>query len=114
MEKQRKKISEIDSAILKLIAERRELSRKIIGLKNKKRSSIRDKSREKELLTQLVELGRKEGLDSYLVTKVFHEIIDALYEFSQRFSGQSYLLIKDAYEKKLAELNKLTELELID
>lgn len=39
---------------------------------------------------------------------------NALYEFSQRFSGQSYLLIKDAYEKKIAELNKLTELELID
>lgn len=37
---------------------------------------IRDKSREKELLTKLVELGKKAGLDSYFVTKVFHEIID--------------------------------------
>jgi chorismate mutase len=43
MEEQRKKISKVDSAILKLIAERRELRRKMIGLKNKKRSSIRDK-----------------------------------------------------------------------
>jgi hypothetical protein len=39
---------------------------------------------------------------------------NALYEFSQRFSGQSYLLIKDAYEKKIVEINKLSELELID
>jgi chorismate mutase/prephenate dehydratase len=76
VEKHRKKITKIDSEIIRLLAERRDLSREIISLKNKKQSSIRDKSREKELLTQLVELGRKEGLDSYLVTKVFQEIID--------------------------------------
>ncbi|MCH6574631.1 MAG: chorismate mutase, partial [Bacteroidetes bacterium] len=76
MVKHRKKISKIDSEIIKLLAERRDLSREIISLKNEKQSLIRDKSREKELLTKLVELGKKAGLDSYFVTKVFHEIID--------------------------------------
>jgi len=76
MEEYRKKINEVDSEIIKLLAKRRDLSREIIRLKNEIQSSIRDKIREKELLTQLVELGKKEGLDSEFVTKVFHEIID--------------------------------------
>ncbi len=76
MEKYRKKINKVDSEIIKLLAKRRELSREIIRLKNESQSSIRDKVREKELLTQLIELGKKEGLDSEFVKKVFHEIID--------------------------------------
>jgi len=76
MEEHRKKINKVDSEIIKLLAKRRDLSREIIRLKNESQSSIRDKTREKELLTQLVELGKKEGLDSEFVTKVFHEIID--------------------------------------
>ena len=76
MEKYRKKINKVDSEIIKLLAKRRELSRKIIRLKNENQSSIRDRAREKELLTQLIELGKKEGLDSDFVKKVFHQIID--------------------------------------
>jgi len=75
MEKYRKKINKIDSEIIKLLAKRRDLSREIIRLKNESKSTIRDKAREKELLTQLIKLGKKEGLDSDFVTKVFHEII---------------------------------------
>lgn len=75
MEKQRKKINSIDAEIIKLLAERRDLSREIINLKNEKLSSIRDKRREKELLTKIVGYGKKSGLDSYFVTKVFNEII---------------------------------------
>ena len=76
MEEYRKKINKVDSEIIKLLAKRRGLSREIIRLKNENQSTIRDKTREKELLTQLVELGKKEGLDSDFVIKVFHEIID--------------------------------------
>ncbi|MGB5847450.1 MAG: bifunctional 3-deoxy-7-phosphoheptulonate synthase/chorismate mutase [Ignavibacteriaceae bacterium] len=93
MEKHRKKINKIDSEIIKLLADRRDLSREIISLKNEKQSSIRDKTREKELLTQLVELGRKEGLDSYLVTKVFQEIIDDSIQLQNRI-----VLDKDNFE----------------
>ena len=76
MEEYRKKINKVDSEIIKLLAKRRDFSREIIRLKNENKSSIRDKTREKELLTQLIELGKKEGLDSNFVKKVFHEIID--------------------------------------
>lgn len=76
MEEYRKKITKVDSEIIKLLARRRELSRKIIHFKNETQSSIRDKTREKELLAQLIELGKQEGLDSNFIRKVFQEIID--------------------------------------
>jgi chorismate mutase/prephenate dehydratase len=76
MDKQRKKINDIDTEIIKLLAKRRNLSKEIVNFKNESKSSIRDKSREKELLTQLIMEGKKSGLDSYFVSKVFHEIID--------------------------------------
>ncbi len=76
MEEYRKKINKIDSEIIKLLAKRRDLSREIIRLKNENKSSIRDKTRENELLAHLTDLGEKEGLDSNFVKKVFHEIID--------------------------------------
>ena len=76
MEKHRNKINKIDSEIINLLAERRNLSKEIINLKNDDKSAIRDKSREKELLTKLIKEGKKSGLDSYFVSKVFHEIIN--------------------------------------
>lgn len=85
MKKEREQVNEIDTQIIKLLAERRKLSKEIINLKNEKHSSIRDKSRERELLTKLVEAGRKAGLDSYFVTKVFHEIIDDSINIQNKF-----------------------------
>lgn len=85
MEEEREQINEIDSQIIKLLADRRKLSKEIISLKNEKHTSIRDKSREKELLTKLIEAGRKAGLDSYFVTKVFHEIIDDSISIQNKF-----------------------------
>lgn len=85
MEEEREQVNEIDSQIIKLLAERRKLSKEIISLKNEKHSTIRDKSRERELLTKLVEAGRKVGLDSYFVTKVFHEIIDDSISIQNKF-----------------------------
>jgi chorismate mutase/prephenate dehydratase len=72
-----------------LLAKRRDLSREIIRLKNENQSSIRDKTREKELLTQLIELGKKEGLDSAFVTKVFHEIIDDSVKLQNKILNQA-------------------------
>ncbi len=89
MEEHRKKINKVDSEIIKLLAKRRDLSREIIRLKNESQSTIRDKAREKELFTQLVELGKKEGLDSDFVTKVFHEIIDDSVKLQNKILNQA-------------------------
>ncbi len=74
MKELRKKINQVDSEILKLLAKRRDLSKKIVELKNQ--TSLRDENREKEMLKQLVELGKKEDLNQELVLKIFKEIID--------------------------------------
>ena len=50
MKEIREKISSIDDKVLKLLAERRQLSIEIIKFKNEEKSSIRDKEREKQLL----------------------------------------------------------------
>jgi len=88
MDKYRKKINNVDSEIIKLLAKRRELSREIIRLKNETRSSIRDKAREQELLTQLIDLGKKEGLESEFVKRVFHEIIDDSVKLQNKILNQ--------------------------
>lgn len=75
MKEVRAKVNQIDEQILKLLADRRELSIKIVKLKNKEKSFIRDLEREKELLSRLIERGREIGLDSHYVSKIFQEII---------------------------------------
>lgn len=76
MQEVRNKINQIDEQILKILAERRRLSIEIVKLKNQDNSLIRDKAREKELLTHLIEKGRELGLESHYVSKIFYEIID--------------------------------------
>ena len=39
---------------------------------------------------------------------------NALFEYGQRFSGQSYIILQNEYDKKLAELIKLEESELFE
>lgn len=85
MQEIRNKIIQIDEQILKLLSDRRELSLEIVKLKNQEHSSIRDKVREKELLTRLIETGREYGLDSHYVSKIFYEIIDDSVNLQNKF-----------------------------
>jgi chorismate mutase/prephenate dehydratase len=85
MEEIRNKINQIDEQFLKLLSERRKLSLEIVKLKNQEKSSIRDRKREKELLTRLIETGRKYGLDSHYVSKIFYEIIDDSVKLQNKF-----------------------------
>lgn len=85
MKEIREKINRIDEQILKLLSERRELSIEIVKLKNEGKTSIRDKAREKELLTRVIEAGKKFGLDSHYVSKIFNEIINDSVNLQNRF-----------------------------
>ena len=75
MKEIRNKINELDDEIIRLLADRRKLSLEIIKLKNLEKSSIRDKDREKELLSHIIEAGKKYGLEEDYLTKVFDVII---------------------------------------
>lgn len=72
----RSRINAIDSQILRLLAERRELSREIVKHKKESGKAVKDEKREEELLNKLIEAGREYGLSSYYVMKIFYEIID--------------------------------------
>jgi chorismate mutase / prephenate dehydratase len=85
MKEIRTKINSIDDKMLKLLAERRQLSVEIIKLKNEEKSSIRDRDREKQLLTRLVETGREYGLDTHYVSKIFQEIISDSIRIQNKF-----------------------------
>ena len=71
----RQKINGIDSDIIKLLSERKKLSKEVILAKEKGHSPIRDQKREADLLDRLIKTGKKAGLDAHFVSKLFYEII---------------------------------------
>lgn len=78
-------INKIDEGLIKLLSQRRELSKGVILAKESSRSPIRDQRREADLLNQLVKVGKKSGLDSHYLTKVFHEIIEDSVRLQQNY-----------------------------
>ena len=85
MKEIREQINKIDEDIIKLLAERRNLSLDIIKLKNLEKKSIRDKEREMELLSHIVEIGKKYKLDTHYISKIFQEIIDDSVKLQNNF-----------------------------
>ena len=69
-------ISKLDEEIISKLAERRELSRKIIDAKNRENIPLRDERRETELLNELIKKGRALGLEAHYITSIFAIIID--------------------------------------
>lgn len=76
MEDKRNRINLIDEQIIKLLSERRKLSKEIAQLKDLSSSDIRDRNREKEVLKHIIKLAKDEGLDSHFISKIFSEIIE--------------------------------------
>ncbi len=85
MKEIREKVNHIDEQIIKLLSERRNLSLQIVKFKNEEKSTIRDRDREKELLTRLIENGRQVGLDTHYVSKIFQEIISDSVKLQNQF-----------------------------
>ncbi|MEW6652234.1 MAG: bifunctional 3-deoxy-7-phosphoheptulonate synthase/chorismate mutase [Bacteroidota bacterium] len=81
----RNNINKIDEDLIKLLSKRRELSKSVILAKESSQSPIRDQKRESDLLNRLIKLGKKEGLDSHFLTKVFYEIIEDSVRLQQNY-----------------------------
>ncbi len=86
MKEIRNQINNIDDEIIRLLANRRKLSLEIIKLKNEEKSSIRDRYREKELLSHIIEIGKKYGMDSQYISKIFHTIINDSIKLQNNFT----------------------------
>ncbi|HSL88031.1 MAG TPA: bifunctional 3-deoxy-7-phosphoheptulonate synthase/chorismate mutase [Ignavibacteriaceae bacterium] len=85
MNELRDRINQLDESLLKLLAERRTLSMDIIKEKEKHEYNIRDKEREKDILSRLVETGKKLGLDTHYISKIFQDIIDDSIKLQNEF-----------------------------
>lgn len=76
LQKIRDEINSVDERILQALVDRRQLAERVIQAKDHSGAPLRDQLREEELLARLIARGRERGIDSHLVTRVFHEIID--------------------------------------
>ena len=81
----REQINQLDAGLIKLLAERRKLSKDVIVEKEASKTAIRDQQRESELLNRLIKIGKKEGLDSHFLSKVYYEIIEDSVRLQQNF-----------------------------
>jgi chorismate mutase/prephenate dehydratase len=85
----RNKINGIDAEIIKLLADRRKISKEVIIAKEHGHSPIRDMKREADLLDRLMKVGKKSGLDAHFVSKIFYEIIEDSVRFQQNYVQKS-------------------------
>jgi len=81
----REEINKVDSGMIKLLAQRRELAKDVILAKETSHDPIRDHKRESDLMNRLVKLGKREGLDSHFLSKVFYEIIEDSVRLQQSY-----------------------------
>ncbi|WP_340618070.1 bifunctional chorismate mutase/prephenate dehydratase [Xenorhabdus entomophaga] len=72
----REEISNIDADLLDLLAKRRQLASSIAQTKLLDHRPIRDKNRERELLSVLTDKGKSRGLDGLYITRLFQMIIE--------------------------------------
>jgi chorismate mutase/prephenate dehydratase len=83
--KLRQSINKIDEQLISILAERRKLSKEVIQAKEVTQSPIRDQKREEELLSRLISIGKKKGLDSTYLSKILYEVIEDSVRLQQRF-----------------------------
>ncbi len=76
LEELRDNISELDSRLLQLLAERRDYAVAVGEYKLATQRPVRDVTREKQLLARLVEQGKALGLDSHYITRIFQMVIE--------------------------------------
>ena len=71
----RKRLDEIDRSILKAVAERQDLVKKVASFKLETNTGIRDLEREEKLLNKIRDIATEIGLDRYYAEHLFREII---------------------------------------
>ena len=75
LEDYRKRIDDIDSQIIELLARRLQIVKEVRNLKLKNNMPLYDERREFEILASVEELSREYGLDSEYVLEIFKRIL---------------------------------------
>jgi chorismate mutase/prephenate dehydratase len=98
----RKKLDDTDRTILKALAKRQDLVKKVSEMKLKNEQGIRDLEREELLLNHIRDLAHEVGLDRYYAEHLFREIITN----SVRF--QTHSLVDHQNEKADGDLIRVS------
>ena len=72
----RSALDAVDRRLVEALAERVRLVEQVAERKSRGGAVVRDPSREEALLGKVVALGQEAGLDTFLVTRVFREVLD--------------------------------------
>lgn len=72
----RQRLDAIDEKLIQTLAEREALSQDVARIKVGGKHALRDRAREEEILTALVERAKSAGLDTTFITRLYHEIFD--------------------------------------
>lgn len=76
IEQLREKIDHLDAAIIKKLAQRQKLSKKIGQLKLKQKMQIKDITREKQMLLHYEKLSAPYQMNPIFIRNLFKQIID--------------------------------------
>jgi chorismate mutase len=83
----RRKISDIDEKIIKLIDQRMEVSKKIFEAKRMEGRQISDPEREKQVLRMAADLARERNLDADAIREIFVILIRMSLEKQREMQG---------------------------
>ncbi len=76
LETLRQQITQLDSQLLELLAQRQKCTNQVAETKIRNHIPVRDQKREEQLLVRLIKQGQEAGLDPHFVTQLFHVIIE--------------------------------------
>lgn len=83
----RRKISDIDEKIIKLIDQRMEVSKKIFEAKRMEGRQISDPKREKQVLSMAADLAKERNLDEDAIREIFVILIRMSLEKQREMQG---------------------------
>ncbi|UCD72147.1 MAG: chorismate synthase [Syntrophobacterales bacterium] len=75
LDQSRLEIEALDRRLIQLLAERNEISSRIGQYKEERGITIRDRTREKNLLDERLKWGKEAGVDAEIVKQIFHGIL---------------------------------------
>jgi len=84
----RTRITTLDSHLLQLLSERRELAIEVAKSKQSTSKPVRDQDREQQLLVRLINQGRELGLDSNYIMNIYHTVLEDSVLLQQAFLQQ--------------------------
>jgi len=84
----RTRITTLDSNLLQLLSERRELAIEVAKSKQSTSKPVRDQDREQQLLVRLINQGRELGLDSNYIMNIYHTVLEDSVLLQQAFLQQ--------------------------